>query len=175
VKIAFHTVLAVIMALGLPAALAAKGATSRINISGGSLDRPVDIRSATVTRQFQIWSGPGTTTCTAARRCVEGRDGFIVDWSAGPVGAKPDGLQRYQIAFFVQEDGVAGQQAPEQLAYVVVYEYDPAHNQGFVYLPGKDDPWHELNWGSIYRGGLAGWFHATHAWQDAVVPLISQR
>jgi hypothetical protein len=49
-------------------------------------------------------------------------------------------------------------------------------SQGFVYLPGKGDQWQELNWGSIYRGGLEGhWFRATRVWQDAVVPLISSR
>ncbi|HEV3062326.1 MAG TPA: hypothetical protein VGY48_29015 [Vicinamibacterales bacterium] len=174
-KTAFQAVLAIIIAVGFSTALGAKGATSRISISGGNLGRPIDIRNEAVLEAFQIWSGPGTSSC-ASGQCVEGTEGFIVDWSAGAVVARPSGLPRYQIAFFVQEGGVGGQPAPERLAYVVLYEYDSARAEGFVYLPGKGDQWQELNWGSIYRHGLeGGWFRATRAWQDAVVPLISQR
>ena len=174
-KAAFQAVLAITITAAFSTTFAAKGATSRISISGGNLDRPVDIRNTTVTHEFQIWSGPGTSSC-AAGHCVDGTEGFIVDWSAGAVMARPSGLPQYRIAFFVEEEGVSGQRASERLAYVVLYEYDPAGDQGFVYLPGKADQWHELNWSSIYRRGLEGnWFHATRAWQDAVVPLISPR
>ena len=174
-KTAFRAILTIIIAAGFSTAFAAKGATSRINISGGNLDRPVDIRNEAVLEAFQIWSGPGTSSCVAGQ-CVEGTEGFIVDWSAGAVAARPNRLPRYQIAFFVEEEGVGRQPAAERLAYVVLYEYDSARAQGFVYLPGKGDQWNELNWGSIYRHGLEGaWFRATRAWQDAVVPLISQR
>jgi hypothetical protein len=73
------------------------------------------------------------------------------------------------------DERVPGPPRPEELAYVVSYEYDPARAQGFVYLPGNGDPWYALNSRSIYRGLEGNWFRATRAWQDAVVPLISQR
>lgn len=175
-KAAFHALLVVMIAAGFSTALAGKGTTSRIVISGDNLVNPIEIRDAAIVQKFQIWTGPGTSSCNGAGRCVEGGEGFIVDWSAGAVPARPSGLHQYQVSFFVEDERLPEQPKLERLAYVVLYEYDAARSQGFVYLPGKSDPWHELNWGSIYRRGLEGnWFRATRAWQDAVVPLISLR
>jgi len=168
-------VVAAVMVAGFSTVLAGKGATSRITISGDILAAPIEIRDPAIVIQFQIWAGPGTRSCVAGH-CREGAEGFIVDWSAGAVAGVPSGLRRYQVSFFVEEERSASKPTPERLAYIVRYEYDPMRSQGFVYLPGKGDQWQELNWGSIYRGGLEGhWFRATRAWQDAVVPLISPR
>jgi len=165
---------AVIMIAGFSVALAAKGSTSRISISGGNLADSLEIREADVVNEFQIWAGPGTRSCVAGH-CAEGSEGFIVDWSAGAVSARPSGLRRYQVSFFVEGKQSPAQPKPERLAYVVLYEHDPVRSQGFVYLPGKGDQWQELNWGSIYRRLEGHWFRATRAWQDVVVPLISSR
>ena len=163
-----------VMVAGFSAGLAGKGSTSRISISGDNLATSIEIRDVAVVNRFQIWTGPGMRSCDGAGRCVEGTEGFIVDWSAGAVPARPSGLSQFQVSFFVEDERLPGQPGRERLAYVVLYEYDPAGSQGFVYLPGKGDRWHELNEGSIYRGGLEGhWFRANRAWQDAVVPLIS--
>ena len=174
-KVTSRALVAVTIAAGLSTTLAAKGSTSRITISGGDLASSLEIRDPSIVKQFQIWTGPGTQTCVGGRaNCVEGTEGFIVNWPAGTVVERPSGLQRYEISFFVVDERLPGQTHHEELAYVVWYEYDPAGSQGFVYLPGKGDRWHELNGGSIYRGGPEGhWFRATRAWQDAVVPLIS--
>jgi hypothetical protein len=165
---------AVIMIAGFPAALAGKGSTSRISISGDTLAVPIEIRDAAIVNEFQIWAGPGTRSCVAGH-CVEGAEGFIVDWSAGALAARPSGLRRCQVFFFVEDEQSPAQPKPERLAYVVLYEYDPVRSQGFVYLPGKGDQWYELNSRSIYRRLEGKWFRASQAWQDVVVPLISSR
>jgi hypothetical protein len=172
---AFFLVVVAVMVAGSSVALAGKGSISRISISGDTLAAPIEIRDPAIVSEFQIWAGPGTRSCVAGH-CVEGTEGFIVDWSAGAVSGVPGGLRRYQVSFFVEEEPSALRPRSERLAYVVLYEDDPGRSDGFVYLPGKDDDWHEVNWGSIYRGGLEGnWFRATRAWQDLVVPLISRR
>jgi hypothetical protein len=170
----FRIAVAAIMIAGSSAALAGKGSTTRISISGDALAAPIEIRDAAIVNEFQIWAGPGTRSCVAGH-CVEGAEGFIVDWSAGAVAAKPSGLRRYQVSFFVEDEESPAPPKPERLAYVVLYEYDPVRSQGFVYLPGKGDQWQELNWGSIYRRLEGHWFRATQAWQDVVVPIISSR
>jgi hypothetical protein len=165
----------VLILAGFSATLAGKGSTSRISISGGDLASSLEIRDPRIVEQFQIWTGPGTQTCLGGRgNCVEGTEGFIVNWSAGPVVVeKPSGLQRYEISFFVVDERFPGQTHHEEVAYVVLYEYDPARWQGFVYLPGQGDQWYTLNSRSIYRRLEGNWFRATRAWQDVVVPLIS--
>jgi hypothetical protein len=152
----------------------AKGTTSRVIISGGNLPTPVEITDANVLRQFQIWAGPGTSSCVRGD-CVEGTEGFFIDWLAGPVTDRPSGLKRYEVSFYVIDDRFPGQRAREQLAYVVSYEYDSAGSDGYVYLPGRSDSWFRLNSRSIYRGREGNWFHATRAWQDAVTSLLAQR
>jgi hypothetical protein len=55
-------------------------------------------------REFQVWTGPGTTVCIGGRgNCVEGTDGFIVDWSSGAVAQRPSWLQHYEVSFYVTD------------------------------------------------------------------------
>ncbi len=62
----------------------------------------------------------------------------------------------------------------ERLVYVVIYEYDPANDQGYVYLPGKTDEWYRLNVGTIFRGVEGNWFFARDAWERIARPLITR-
>jgi hypothetical protein len=173
-KPAFRGLVGIAIMLALPTVVSAKGETTRITIAGGTLANPIEITDANVVRAFQIWTGPGTNSCFGGN-CVEGTEGFIVDWSSGAVAQRPSGLQRYEISFYVSDRRFPALRGPERLAYVVSYEYDPAASQGYVYLPGKGDQWFRLNAASIYRGREGNWFRATRAWQDAVVPLIAHR
>jgi hypothetical protein len=164
------------VALVLSAVTLAKGDTTKIRISGGHLAYPIEITDATIVKEFQVWTGPGTTGCLDGRSsCVAGAEGFIVDWSSGAVRQKPNGLPDYEVSFYVTDARVPSQTEPDHLAYVVSYQYDPAAAQGYVYVPGKGDQWFALNVGSIYRRLEGQWFRATRAWQDAVVPLITRR
>jgi hypothetical protein len=52
--------------------------------------------------------------------------------------------------------------------------YNRSSKQGYIYLPAKGDKRFNLNCSTICRGdGFEGhMFHATPAWNDAVIPLL---
>jgi hypothetical protein len=172
-KATFRGLVGIGVALVLVAVASAKGDTTKITISGTRLANPIEITDPNIVKEFRVWTGPGTNGCLGGSNCVEGTEGFIVDWSSGAVLQRPNGLQHYEVSFYVTEARVPDQPGPEHLAYVVSYEYDPAASQGYVYVPGKGDQWFTLNVASIYRRLEGRWFRATRAWQDAVVPLIT--
>ena len=59
-------------------AVFAKGTTTKITITGGGLQSPVEISDPQVLKDFNVWSGPGTFA-----NDVEGTEGFIIDWASG--------------------------------------------------------------------------------------------
>jgi hypothetical protein len=128
----------------------------------------MDITAPSILEGFNVWAGPATFV-----NDVEGTEGFIVDWSSDPVAARPSGLRRYEVLFYVGATHSAG----DQPAYVVLYEHDASSGHGFVYLPGKSDERYALNTSTISRGhGFEGrWFRATTAWQNAVAKLLPTR
>jgi hypothetical protein len=179
VKHSFPGVASLIIVLSVVTSLLAKGPTVKITVSGGGLFTPIQITDATIVRPFQVWAGPGTTTCIQ-RVCSEHMDGFIIDWASGVVAERPSGLQRYEVAFFASDeqrtaDGRGVETLPPRVVYIVVYEHDPSTGHGYVYLPtDKDDQRYGANTASIYRGGLERhWFRATSEWETVVGPLIA--
>jgi hypothetical protein len=48
----------------------------------------------------------------------------------------------------------------------VFYVYDPVAKQGFVYLPGRGEPFYNENTNLLYRGDEfeGRWFRATPEW-----------
>ena len=140
-------------AVALSTVISAKGATSKIIITGATLANPIEITETSIVSKFQVWTGPGTRVCRGGRgNCVEGTEGFIIDWLSGAVPERPSGLQHYEVSFYVTDNRFSSQPGPEQLAYVVSYDYDAGASQGYVYLPGDGDQWYPLNSASIYRG-----------------------
>ena len=153
------TVLAgVCVAVLLTTSVAAKGVTTRITITDPA-----------VVQQFNVWAGPGTAMTVGGIR-TEGLDGFIVDWPAGAVEQRPDGLPRYEVKFHAR----LHRATEDKLVYVVLFERGAA--EGFVYLPGRSDQHWGLNVGSILRGrGYEGhWFRASAAWQAAVSRVLAR-
>lgn len=159
---------AFLLALTIPTPLFAKGLTTRITLK--SADLTIEITDPIILSNFNVWSGAGTWM-----NDVEGTEGFIIDWPAGVVRERPAGLQRFEVSFYVKyvNRPLEGQQ--EQLAYVVSYDYNPAAEEGYVYLPGKADEWFRLNIRAIGRGRREGnWFRAASVWQQVVRPLIAR-
>jgi hypothetical protein len=156
--------------------LSAKGATLKIVISGADLVAPIAIADPTIIQPFQVWAGAGTQSCVL-RVCREHSEGFIVDWTSGVVADRPSGLQRYIVSFYTTARNAmphAGETPLEQPTYVVWYEYDPAAGRGFVYLPGKDDEWYQVNTRAILREREGNWLYATGAWDDVAGPLVAR-
>jgi hypothetical protein len=149
------------------ALLFAKGPTTKITITGGGLHGPVEITDRDVLKNFNVWSGPGTFA-----NGVEGTEGFIVDWTAGPVTDRPNGLRTFEVSFYVRYANRPFTEQPDQLAYIVSYAFDPATGRGYVYLPGKSDGPYRLNTKAIYRGREGNWFRANAAWQAAFRTVV---
>ena len=166
----FTTVLSVVFVTTKPTLLLAKGDTVKITIEGANLVAPIEISNPGV-RQFNIWSGPGTST-------FDGSQGFIIDWS-NRADAAPVGLHHYKVSFYEgcnPKESSACHSAEPSLAYVVFYDYDPSMGEGFVYLPGRGGEFAQLNTSHIYRGqGYEGhWFKAAKAWDDFLRPIIER-
>jgi hypothetical protein len=82
---------------------------------------------------------------------------------------RPRGLQRYEVSFYAKFPD-------EKLVYVVLYEYDPAAERGYIYLPGRGDDSYRLNVGTI-ANGVQGhyeghWYRALSGWDRVAGPLI---
>jgi len=150
-----------LLTITIPASLSAKGKTVRITIKGGDLKSPIEITDPKILGNFNVWTGPGTSS-------NEGQ-GLIVDWSQGTMSSPPKGLPLYEVAFYAD----FGNQEEKQV-YVVSYEYDPSSRQGYVYLPGKGEKWWRLNVGSILHGVEGNWFSAWSSWEDVARPLIEK-
>jgi hypothetical protein len=145
----------------------AKGETTKVTIAGRDLRATVTITDPDVLKPFNVWSGPGTGG-TVNGVAWKSNDGFIVDWPAGDAAQRPDNLPRYEVSFYTN--------LPNRFdagpTYIVFYEYDRATGQGYVYLPGRNDPQYRRNVFAILRGVEGRWFYAARAWQDAVADLL---
>ena len=151
----------------VPASVVAKGPTTRITITDISGARSVHIVDPIVLVRFNVWDGPGTFS-GPPNQVTEGSTGFIVDWRAGATASRPSGLDEFEVAFFVKPQG----EAPEQLAYTVLYARDSRSGDGFVYLPGRNDAQFRLNTQSIYRGYEGQWLRGSQEWQRAAKHVL---
>jgi hypothetical protein len=165
-RMALAVLLDSLLILGVPTPLLAKGKTVKITITGADLKAPIEISDSKILTDFQVWTGPGTSSSSPGFNA--NAPGFIIDWSQGAVAAIPQTLRRYQVSFYtdVQPNG--------QPAYVVFYAFMPGTEQGYVYLPGKSDEWWTLNVRTIFRGVEGKWFHAWSAWERVARPLIEK-
>jgi len=85
--------------LVIPAQVFAKGKTVKITIQGVDLKTPIEITGPKVLTEFQVWSGPGTSS--SAPGFNPNAPGFVVDWSQA-VAEPPKGLQRYEVSFYAK-------------------------------------------------------------------------
>jgi len=162
VKRVISAAFCLLVILGATALVFAKGATTRITITGAGLPSPVEIGDPEVLQHFTVWAGPGTRS-----NGVEGTEGFIVDWASGPVTDRPNGLRTFELAFYAGHANRPFNAQTDYLAYIVSYAVDPVTGQGYVYLPGRADEHYRLNTRAIYRGREGHWFRANAAWQAA--------
>src|SRR5258705_12578827 len=96
-KTAFRGLVGIGIALALSTVISAKGETTKITIAGTTLAKPIETTDTNVVRQFQAWTGPGTSVCVGGRgNCVEGTAGVMVEWSSDSVADRPSALQPYE-------------------------------------------------------------------------------
>ena len=157
-RMALAVLLNSLLILGVPTPLLAKGKTVKVTIKGTDLKTPIEISDPKILENFQVWTGPGTSTAD--------RQSLIIDWSQGPVTEPPQSIRRYQVSFHTGPN--------EQIVYVVYYAFSPDAEQGYVYVPGESDEWYRLNVRSIWRGVEGKWFRAWSAWERVARPLIEK-
>ena len=160
-----------LLMMSVPAPLYAKGATVKITIKGAGLATPIEITDRTV-RGFSVYAGPGVFV-----NGIEETEGFIIQWSKGIVAERPNGLQRYEVLFYEGCDiGEWGCRSGDpSLSYVVLYDYDPSMDQGYIYLPGNVGELGNLNGIRWHGHGYDGnWLRATSEWEKFARPLIAK-
>ena len=90
-RMALAVLLNSLLILCVPTPLLAKGKTVKVTIKGAVLKTPIEISDPKILANFQVWTGPGTSTAD--------RQSLIIDWSQGPVRKPPASLSRYQVSF----------------------------------------------------------------------------
>jgi len=157
-RMALLVLLNSLLILSVPTPLLAKGKTVKITIKGANLKTPIEISDPKILANFQVWTGPGTSTAD--------NQSLIIDWSQDPVTKPPESLRRYQVSFHTDPH--------DQIVYVVYYACSLGAEQGYVYLPGESDEWAGLNVRTIFHGLEGKWFRAWSAWERVARPLIDK-
>lgn len=142
-----------VFAIGLtPRPASAKGPTTKITISGGGLSSEIEISDQRVLDLSNVWGGQ------------------FIDRSKGSVKEPPRGLSTYEIWFYtkVADKGLTRR-------YVVYYSPDPSTGEGYIYLPGKGQPWYWTNVSAILREGEDGrWNRVSPIWEQLIKPVIAR-
>jgi hypothetical protein len=75
-------------------------------------------------------------------------------------------LKCYEVSFHIEC------RSPPNDRYVVVYEFDPHAEGGYIYLPGRGDERVRSNTFLIYHGVEGKWFCSSPEWERLVRPLL---
>jgi hypothetical protein len=134
----------------------AQGVISRIYLSAPGLD--VEIVDEKARNDFRFGGGPGNTLNRQPN--WKPKSWIVDDWNH-PVAPPNASLPRVRATFTIDRGSARGARP-----YVVFYVYDPAVRQGFVYLPGRGEPFYEENVNLLFRGDQfeGHWFHTTPEW-----------
>ncbi|MBV9083635.1 MAG: hypothetical protein JOZ62_13225 [Acidobacteriaceae bacterium] len=157
--------------LSLTVPLWAKAETILIQVEGANLTSPIEITSPEALHKYTFFDGPGVSTSAGGYA-----PGSIIDWQSGPLAKPPAQCRHYKISAYWPARATAQCFTDRPcLVYVAFYDYDPASQRGFVYLPGKGEQWHDLDIGILYHGVEGHWFGATNSWTGFLRTLIAGR
>ncbi len=146
--VAFLTGLLVLSITSRPAP--AKAATVKIIISGPNLPAPIEVTDEQILALSNVWAGQ-----------------FLDGSRSSP--DRPSQRIPFELAFYVKF-----QDSNPRLMYVAYYYPDRSSQRGYIYLPGRDEPWYYLNVGTILRSGQDGrWNYASPAWESLIKPVIT--
>lgn len=152
-KALFAAPLAVLLAvLAAPRPTSAKAPTLKIVISGGGLEKAIEVTDPRILELSHVWGGQ------------------FLDSSHGPAKEPARDLPRYEVSFYV-DLGNNGVRDVRKM-YVVYYCPNPGDGQGSIYLPGKGEPWYQLDMSTISRSENGKWSYASPAWEALVKPLL---
>jgi hypothetical protein len=167
-----HAVVAfVALLLSAPGIASAKANTLRIEITGPSLSRPLQITSPEIVQSFHIWNGPGVTVNGEPVHLDRAHQhGHFIDWPRGIANDRAAGMQRFTVTFHLD-----AKRAPSEssLRYVVFYEFEPSKTGGYIYLPLPKDTSPHSNTAIIVHGVEGNWFFSTTAWEQHIRAAIT--
>jgi hypothetical protein len=136
----------------------------KITITNGGLTKPIEIVDNNLLTRFFYGAGPGNYKYPHTPSWSG--PSFIVDWPQGVVTGPTNELTAYDVEFLTSR-------TTDFKTYRVTYVYDPAKQEGWVYLPGDADPRYRENAWLILRGNEGNWFHSWSAWDAAVKQLLA--
>ncbi|HEY4646645.1 MAG TPA: hypothetical protein VIH25_10235 [Steroidobacteraceae bacterium] len=166
------TVLALCTTLVASEPASAKSGIIKIEITGGSLESPLEITDPQIVREFSIWVGPGVRiNDQPAHLDPNNTRGMFIDWPKGIAAERPKGLQHYEVTFHLGIDPDRTAPSERWSRYNVIYEFDPWAAAGYFYLPGPADGEFGRN-PAIHHGVEGSWFYSTPAWERLVRPLV---
>jgi hypothetical protein len=163
----------VLASLNLSASLWAKADAILITVKGSNLAAPIEIMSPKALDKYSFFNGPGVSSSGGGYA-----PGTIIDWKSGTLAQLPARREHYQISVYwpPRTRPQAGCYSEKPcLVYVAFYDYDPLSGRGFVYLPGRGEPWHDLDVNLLYHGVEGHWFRATDSWTAFARALIVKR
>jgi hypothetical protein len=146
----YFTILSILVFLtSIPATIAvAKGPADKIIISGPGLTKPIEITDQQTLQQFRPWVNK------------------FLDAQRGALAVTPKTDRICQVLVYIKDE-------TGQLHVRYAFQYAPGQS-GYVYIPGKGDPWYETNIGTVSRGSTieGHWFYASKEWGDLMQPLL---
>lgn len=141
-------VAALTVGTALPLTARGNAVTVRLDITGGSLTKPLAVTDAALLELSGVYAGSFLGRVTPPVDPAWQR--FVVSFAHAARTPSPEfalsGVQR---------------------TYVVHYARDPGTDEGFVYLPGRGEPGYRLNIGIIIRDENDGhWHKAAPHWAE---------
>jgi hypothetical protein len=135
----------------IPLATRAKALTVKLIVSGGGLVAPIEITDKRVLAVSDVWGGT------------------FLDASHGAPKDPPQKTESYEVIFYLRYA-----RNDVRKAYVIYYFANPSGEPGYIYLPGKGDPWQDLNSSTIIRDGQDGkWNWASSDWEQLMKAAIA--
>jgi hypothetical protein len=155
-----------LMLFTVPLLVFGQGVISRITLSAPGLD--VEIVDEKARNDFRVGPGPGNTLNGMPN--WKPNSWIVEDW-VHPVAEPDQSLRRVKATFTIDRGSARGARP-----YVVFYVYDPVANQGFVYLPGRGEPFYNENVNLLYRGNdfEGHWFRTTPEWTTHAQSVIEK-
>jgi hypothetical protein len=155
-----------IMLFTVPSLVFAQGVISRITLSAPGLD--VEIVDEKARNDFRVGPGPGNSLNGMPN--WNPKSWIVEDW-VHPVPEPDQSLRRVKATFTIDRGSARGPRP-----YVVFYVYDPVAKQGFVYLPGRGEPFYNENVNLLYRGNdfEGHWFRTTPEWTTHAQSVIER-
>lgn len=153
-----HRVFTLLVLLAGVPLVYAKGPVDLILISGGGLEHSIEIADTASLKAFDPWVGQ------------------FADWQQKPLLNAPCSRRALEVLFYMKWPGRISSLDRGDLKMIYATRYCSAGRVGYVYLPGRNEPYFGENNGTIIRGDADGkWHVATPAWDSLLRDAVIKR